>query len=354
MFTRLPYYLSPARLGARLALLALFALFPGCRDNVPAERAREPEPQVYEYGTKVSFGLGGDSERFRVTGWSHTEQANTWTEGAAASLEFRVPESAEPVVLSMKLLGLTQPPELPFQLVEVSVNGEKIATWQVDAEKFHAATIPQKFVAARGTLKVALDLPKAVSPAELKMSADPRRLAVRCSELSLSPASGAVAPERGDARAAAVPADRSYALGTILQFGEGQGAERYQVYGWHPAEKEFAWTEKTSAVLEFGIPAGGAPLSLKARLAGMTKPPELLFQPTEVYANGQKVAEWQVGDTAEFQAVIPAEIAQRKGALAIELRTPGAVSPKSLGVSADSRTLGVRCHEVRIEPARQE
>jgi hypothetical protein len=36
----------------------------------------------------IRFGAGGDLERFRTSGCSHTEDQQTWTEGNSAALGF--------------------------------------------------------------------------------------------------------------------------------------------------------------------------------------------------------------------------------------------------------------------------
>jgi hypothetical protein len=54
------------------------------------------------YGTKVSFGTGGNSESLRVSGWSGTESQMTCTEGTAAVLATRVSPTNEPVALKME------------------------------------------------------------------------------------------------------------------------------------------------------------------------------------------------------------------------------------------------------------
>jgi hypothetical protein len=51
----------------------------------------------------------------------------TRTQGTAAVLAMRVSPTNEPVVLKMKLAGLTKDPELPYQPVEVYVNDQKVA-----------------------------------------------------------------------------------------------------------------------------------------------------------------------------------------------------------------------------------
>ena len=137
------------------------------------------------YGTKVSFGTGGNSEPLRVSGWSGTESLSTWTEGTSAVLAMRVSPTTDRVVLQMKLAGLTKDPELPFQPVEVYVNDRKVADWQVAKPAGFNAAIPQEMTKSGGLLRITLKMPKAVSPRELNMSTDPRVLGVSCFDLQL-------------------------------------------------------------------------------------------------------------------------------------------------------------------------
>jgi len=138
------------------------------------------------YGTKVSFGTGGNSEPLRVSGWSGTEEEFTWTEGTSAVLAMRVSPTTDPVVLKMKLVGLTKDPDLPFQPVEVYINDQKIADWHVAEEPAEfSAAIPQEMTRSGGLLGITLKIPKATSPKALGLSADPRVLGVSCFDLQL-------------------------------------------------------------------------------------------------------------------------------------------------------------------------
>jgi len=84
------------------------------------------------------------------------------------------------------------------------------------------------------------------------------------------------------------------------------------------------------------------------KLTGLTKDPELPYQPVEVYVNDQKVADWQVANEEEFSAPIPQEMTRRGGLLRITLKIPKATSPKALGMSADPRILGVACFDLQL------
>jgi hypothetical protein len=149
-----------------------------------------------------------------------------------------------------------------------------------------------------------------------------------------------------DADASAGAAELAY--GTKVSFGQGGGSERFRESGWSKTEEKFTWTEGTIAVLKMKIPATKNSATLKMRLAGLVKEPALPFQPVEVEINGQKMADWQVGDVAEFVAAIPHDLTKKGGELTITLKTPKATSPKALGLNADPRVLGVCCLDLEF------
>jgi hypothetical protein len=143
--------------------------------------------------------------------------------------------------------------------------------------------------------------------------------------------------------------DISYQLGTIIRFNDSGSSERFRGSGWSYTEADHTWTEGNSAVLNFsGLPPS-QPLTLKMALAGLTKDPQLQAQTAAVYANGKRVADWQVTDRKEYAASIPADVMDDTGILAVEFRIPKAASPKSLGVNTDPRILGVCVFQLVIE-----
>ena len=172
----------PAPLAAALTLVMLCA----CSKSNTSETSVPGSDVNLAYGTKVSFGTGGNSEPLRVSGWSGTEPQITWTEGTSAVLAMRVSPTTDPVVLKMKLVGLTKDPDLPFQPVEVYINDQKIADWHVAEEPAEfSAAIPQEMTRSGGLLGITLKIPKATSPKALGLSADPRVLGVSCFDLQL-------------------------------------------------------------------------------------------------------------------------------------------------------------------------
>jgi len=136
--------------------------------------------------------------------------------------------------------------------------------------------------------------------------------------------------------------------GTRIVFAQGGNSEPYRVSGWSKTEEKFTWSEGTSAQLRIPISATPDTVSLKMRIAALIKPPELPFQPVELWVNDQKLAEWHVGNTAEFVAVIPHDLSKAGRVLEITIKTPKATSPQALGLGADPRVLGICCLDLDI------
>jgi hypothetical protein len=137
-------------------------------------------------------------------------------------------------------------------------------------------------------------------------------------------------------------------FGKKITFQQGGTSDPYKAGGWSQTEEKFTWTEGTSALLRIPVAATSDPISLKIRMAALVKPPELPFQPVQVYVNDQKIAEWEVGETGEFVAAIPPDITKLGGVLTISFKTPKAISPKALGISADPRVLGICCLDLEL------
>ncbi len=172
----------------------------------------------------------------------------------------------------------------------------------------------------------------------------------KLTSVNASPSLSASGAQNTPSSVQAVP-DTHYQLGTKVSFGDAGDSERFRGSGWSQTETDKTWTEGNSAILSFTALPAGESFQLQMTLLGLTNPPGLVAQPTEVYANGQKVADWQVSDRGEYTATIPANVVSNDGTLKIELRIPKATSPKLIGQSADPRLLGLGCFDLVIEKA---
>jgi len=159
---------------------------------------------------------------------------------------------------------------------------------------------------------------------------------------SVTPAPGTTTVQSNQGPAA------TYTWGNVINFGVGGGSERIKREGWSGTEDKFTWTIGNSAKLAMTVPPSELPVTLRMRIAGFTSS-SVPNQPVEVFANGQKIADWQpTADPADFTATIPPEIAKKGGELMLEFKIPKAISPKAAGVSADPRVLGMCCIELAL------
>jgi phosphoglycerol transferase len=138
-----------------------------------------------------------------------------------------------------------------------------------------------------------------------------------------------------------------YVPGTPILFGKQGGADRYKRGGWSGTEFEFTWTEGNSAALEFPAVAG-QPVILKVLLSALTSDPIL------VYANDRQIGEWRPTTApVEYSAAIPADLVDVSPSLRITFRITNPVSPKTLGLSSDSRLLGICVYKLVFTPNSQ-
>jgi hypothetical protein len=139
----------------------------------------------YTYGTKISFAKAGRGSAHQVSGWSTPEPQFTWTEGDTAALAVRVPPTETAVALRVRASGFMNPPDLTSQPVEVLVNDQKIADWQVGALAEHTAMVPPALVKEGGVLTFTFKIPKAIAPKAAGVAEDPRILGMCVHEVEL-------------------------------------------------------------------------------------------------------------------------------------------------------------------------
>ncbi|RQD80521.1 hypothetical protein D5R95_08720 [Methanosalsum natronophilum] len=136
-------------------------------------------PIEYEYGTPIIFGIGGTTEQYQLTGWSHQEDGFTWTDGHNALLALQ-PESTD---TDLTLTVTTSPylggEAIDRQRVFVTVNDHPVGEWVFDEPGIQEKSI----IIPHGVLNermqyIAFEMPDAVSPKDLGQSGDQRDLAI--------------------------------------------------------------------------------------------------------------------------------------------------------------------------------
>lgn len=161
------------------------------REDTLPEWARGPTPPApYRIGDIIDFSHKGRPRRFLIRGWSTPESWGTWTSADIAEIGLRVKEQPGPLELIIEARALIGP-NRPEQAVEVLVNGNEIGQLTYrnpDAVEQHIV-LPSGIVKGpEQDLIVTFRIFSPKSPAELGMSADPRKLGIGVSSIVLKKA----------------------------------------------------------------------------------------------------------------------------------------------------------------------
>ncbi|NPV70653.1 MAG: sulfatase-like hydrolase/transferase [Firmicutes bacterium] len=286
------------------------------------------EPPVYQYGSEIRFGEGGNAEHYQGVGWSLPEEGFTWTEAETASLLMPVGPSRSDLVLKATLFPFVAG-GLDKQKVEIYVGEERLGEWLVRDSGEYQMVIPKECV--RDPLRIDFALPGCVSPKELGVSSDLRTLGIAMRSVTVLQV-----PE--------------YEYGSEIRFGEGGNAEHYQGMGWSLPEEGFTWTDGESASLLIPIDPSQSDVVLKATLSPFIKG-DIDKQRVEIYVGEDRLGEWVVAKPGEYEIVIP-EALVRDSQLAIHFELPDSISPAVLGISSDGRDLGIAFQSLTITAGR--
>jgi hypothetical protein len=144
---------------------------------------------IYSLGEKVDFTEDGQSHIYVRNGWSGQEQNFRWTESRRASLRLKLESPpANDLLLRIKAFPYLARGEIKRQVVDVTVNGEKVAQWNMQGEKWYEAKIPAGLVGEDDRIQVAFNISNPASPAEFGHSSDSRKLGMGVRELVIKKA----------------------------------------------------------------------------------------------------------------------------------------------------------------------
>jgi hypothetical protein len=143
----------------------------------------------------------------------------------------------------------------------------------------------------------------------------------------------------------------TYSPGDTLVFRKGGNAKQYQGPGWSWEEDHGTWTDGSEATLFMKLD-GAADIPMEVLISGQAfvskQHPE---QSVDVFANDQLLAHWTFRNEdslTELHAAMPAELV-RSPSLKLSFRILNPISPASIGLSEDSRKLGIKVETLRIQ-----
>jgi tetratricopeptide (TPR) repeat protein len=150
----------------------------------PASFSQASEEDRGSLAMKIDFRSGGNSEEFKVTGWSLPEPAGTWAIGDESRLAFLVRDSEGESDIRITLAPNVSPPAIAVQRLRVLLNDVEIFSatpgegWSV----LHCP-VPRELLYPHATNELRLVHPDAFIPAILGISDDSRRLSLLVGEI---------------------------------------------------------------------------------------------------------------------------------------------------------------------------
>jgi len=300
-----------AAAGAAVALGEELELGPGA-----------PVPALFRYGAWVNEGDG------------------VWLAGTEAQLALALgAPAAGSLVLTLRLVNffayLGRPARLELAVCDKPAGRLTVhaSTPELGDARFH---LPAGVVAGRSLIELTLRMPGAVSPAQLGINDNDRRIGLFLRGLVLAE-------------------PLSYSLGAGLEFGQDGSGEGALAGGWGNAERDGRWSDGPLATILLRIEEERAPLTLE-----LTADPYLGSPPrrtrVDLIAGGLPIGRFVYGLGADWQpgprrATVPARCIDDRGELLLALRIRDVRSPQEPGHDADDRALGLFIRGLRLTPA---
>jgi len=295
-----------------------------------------PPPGVSFVSKEIDFGVV-EGQRFQRIGWGDNEKLKdnktvNWAVGGISSVCLTLSKDNF-TVLTAELLSY---PFKDSQRVTVRVDGTVTGVWELQMSSLgwvkRSVVVPPD-VNRRGISVIEFEFSRVKEHG--KSGTDDRPLAALFDKITIED----VAPIQ---------------WGSKFSFGKGGNAEQIAIDGWSTPEQGFTWTSGKGAgiaVLANSAPRGAV---LKAVIFPLLVQGKVSSQRVDVVVNGRSVGVWTLSDPAggEYAVLIPGSLLSTANVLKVEFKTPDAVSPQSLGISGDTRVLGVAFRSITLAEAK--
>jgi hypothetical protein len=133
--------------------------------------------QVLDFNTGIDFGARGNLKEFSPAGFSaNADPASTWSEKPFVELNFRVPPLRRDLKITIQVFPfLPDGAPVTKQDCWVHVNGLLVHFCSVASPSEISFTVSREIISPRAN-RLSFVLPDAISPSELKIGDDLRKL----------------------------------------------------------------------------------------------------------------------------------------------------------------------------------
>ena len=140
----------------------------------------------YSWGETVLFRKGGRSNEFVRAGFTEEGGEWRWTEGTRSSLEIKTPPSKHERALHVEAIPLIGA-GLASQTVRVIANQQLVGTWEMKNPwgTDYSVALPASLLMNSTALSLRFEVPRAATPASLKINDDSRVLGIAIRSLRI-------------------------------------------------------------------------------------------------------------------------------------------------------------------------
>jgi len=292
-----------------------------------------------EWNQTIHFGAGSPYRKHLLPGsWGADEPApGVWSAGAMSRMAFRLPLPQNEPFLVIDALAFVPSPQVSAQPAEIRLNGVLLGHFTFTQPDRSIAIMPlaRDAFSEQPISVLSFILPNARSPAELGLSSDPRKLAIRVFRL----------------RWVDIWYDSPFRARILTTAAAPHNG--YYVFGWSSPEPGFVWSEGPTSFLGLRIPAVGHDLLFRAHLHAFVPRLDLPPLNLRLFANGRPVGEFAFRDASwrTVEAKIPAECVRADRLVFLRFEVDSPRRPADFGFPHDLRELGVALAWFSIEPA---
>ena len=287
----------------------------------------------YNLGDEISFADSETAHTYCVTGFSIAENNFTWTSANSARMAFKLNEVPKKDLLVH--MGI----ERVFnnsQKIIISVGGQLIYESVLQGSGIIEFIIPHDLL-ENDILEINFEFPNAISPAELNLSSDIRRLALAFTQMRI---------EQTDLKLQDLNKFEDinlYQIGTKILFDSDWNGTIYFESGISNVENDFAWSLGTEGQMKLKLDNVSGDLKANFNFKSVLTDSQRFI----VKCGDQTLYEGEVTkDHLQAEFIIPENCIQ-DGILILELSYPDAVAPSSIdSESSDARVLAVAFSEI--------
>lgn len=159
---------------------------PTYREYAP-EGVKYVPPPLYTPGFIIHFGIGGNEEKYLEDGWSGPENGFRWTNGQTAIFACSLPKTGMDLMLNMSFIPFLAG-QLNSQRLSIWINDRKLKDLSLACDMSNLLVDIPRNCSDGKVLRIRFDLPDAISPSKLGVSADNRKLGIAVRTLSMDSA----------------------------------------------------------------------------------------------------------------------------------------------------------------------